>query len=195
MKRAKYLNADISSTNSPTDSGIWQSIKSGDKSALSALYKQYVQQLFRYGYFLVPDKDIVEDAIHDLFVRIWTKRNNQIDIHSIKNYLFVSLRREVLSKKRELAHLNHRLDSIEESLFYHPSVEESLIDQEHKQGLIRQIRTYINNLTDRQREIIHLRYYQNLSYPEIAELLDIDQNYAYNLLSRAFTQLRKQFHL
>lgn len=172
---------------------LWDRIASGDQAALAHLYQIFVKGLFKYGYFLVPDKDIVEDAIHDLFVRIWTNRNNHIKIHSIKSYLFVSLRREVLARKNEFIKISHRLNMLEDGVVHQPSIEDTLVNDERNQEMIKKIRSYINNLTSRQREIIHLRFYQNLSYPEISELLGIDQNYAYNLSSKALSQIKKHF--
>jgi RNA polymerase sigma factor (sigma-70 family) len=172
---------------------LWDKITAGEQAALAYLYQMFVKGLFKYGYFLVPDKDIVEDAIHDLFIRIWTNRNNHIKIHSIKSYLFVSLRREVLARKNEFINISHRLNMIEDELGQQPSIEETIISGEGSQEMIKKVKSFINNLTSRQREIIHLRFYQNLSYPEISELLGIDQNYAYNLSSKALAQIKKYF--
>ncbi|MCG8306645.1 MAG: RNA polymerase sigma factor [Cytophagales bacterium] len=176
-----------------SDIEIWSKIKAGDRHAFTTLYKKYIQQIFKYAYFLVPDKDLVEDAIHDVFVRIWSKRNNQIDIHSIKSYLFVSVRREMLLKKKDKVQFVVSVGQSDMHLFQSPSIEDTKILEEHQKEKEQKLNGFIKGLTDRQREIIHLRFYQNLSYAEIANLMDINQNYAYNLTSRAINHLRDQF--
>ncbi len=176
-----------------SDKELWEEIKKGNQSALSFVYKKYVKALYRYGYFLVHDKDMVEDAIHDVFINIWNARNNQINIHHLKSYLYTSVRREVLNKKKNVSKPSFQLEDIEDQIVGQPSTEEIWINSEYEKENVEKIRSFINNLSDRQREIIFLRYYQNMSYQDIADLLKLDQNYTYNLMSKAFNQLRKQF--
>lgn len=168
-------------------------LKSGDRATLSALYNKYVCELYRYGFFLVPDKNLVEDAIHDLFVKLWSCKDGQLTIKSVKPYLFSSLRREVLARKKETVHVTHELDHLEESSYCQNSVEDSLIRKEDESFFKKRIQACINKLTDRQREIVYLRFYQNLPYLEISNLMGIDQDYAYNLISKAFSKLRKAY--
>ena len=145
MEKESISDSNSEQTNHIDEKGLWALIKSGNKSGLSALYNLHVKQLYKYGYFLVPDSDNVEDAIHDIFVRIWSNRNNQIEITSLKSYLFVSLRREVIARKKELAHLSYRIDNIKESLISQPSIEEKLIDAEISKNTIKLVQLSINN--------------------------------------------------
>jgi len=192
MNKADQLQqGDINFGDFP-ESELWEEIKNGNRSAFSFIYSKYVKKLFRYGYFLVSDKDIVEDAIHDIFVKIWMNRNNHITIHCLKSYLYTSLRREVIAKKNNFLKFSRKMDHVDEKAMYQPSAEERWIDHERDEEFIAKMRTFVNNLTERQREIIFLRFYQNLSYEEISDLLHINSNYAYNLTSKAFTQIRKQ---
>ncbi len=192
MSKAEQFKWNNSNHEEVSDRELWCEIKVGNQSAYSFLYKKYIKNLFKYGFFLVADKDIVEDSIHDIFVRIWSNKNNQIDIHCIKSYLYTSLRREVISRKKENLKITHQLECLDDKFCGQPSCEEDWIDHERKEEFVSKMRHFINHLSDRQREIIYLRFYQNLSYQEISHLLGIDQNYAYNLSSKAFAQLKKQ---
>ena len=193
MKHAENLANGFNEPGLISDEESWKKVKAGDQSALSFLYKKYIKHLYRYGFFLINDKDLVEDAIHDVFLNLWNSRKNQIDIHNLRAYLYTSVRREVFLKKKKYNRTSFKIEEIEDRLLDQPSVEDLWIRSEDEQENIQRVRSFINNLSDRQREIIFLRYYQNLSYQEISDLLKIDQNYAYNLTSKAFNQLRKQF--
>lgn len=193
MREAENIGDYHSGLGEITDKELLVQIRNGSQDAFSLLYKRYIKALFDYGKFLVGDKDMIEDAIHDVFVNIWSSRKNQIEIHSIKSYLFVSVRRAILRKKKDDTRREYSHEIIEKKVGEQCSIEDSLITDEKEQEKIKKIRAGINNLTDRQREIIYLRYFNNISYDEISHLLEIDKNYAYNLASKAFAYLKNNF--
>ena len=62
------MNCSDINTNSKNDVLLWQAFKKGDSTAFEQLYKKYFKDLGRYGLRLNPDKDLVEDAIQDVFI-------------------------------------------------------------------------------------------------------------------------------
>jgi RNA polymerase sigma-70 factor (ECF subfamily) len=72
------------------------------------------------------------------------------------------------------------------------STEDILIAHEHQQNLQEQITLAINRLPARQREIIYLRYYQELTLPEIAQTLGISYQTVANHLQAAYRSLSKE---
>jgi DNA-directed RNA polymerase specialized sigma24 family protein len=70
----------------------WNAFKQGDWNAYTSLYEEFYKPLNNYGAKFTGDADLVQDAIHDLFVQLWTSRNNLGAPASVKNYLFKSLR-------------------------------------------------------------------------------------------------------
>ncbi len=175
------------------DGKLWSELKSGNKAAFIAIYNQYIGDLIRYGCQLVNDKTLVEDTVQDLFVSLWEKKNNQADVHNIKFYLLSSTRRMLLRKvKKERLFITapthtHRMFEIV------PSALDEKIRKSEEKELLNKIRQVVESLTDRQREIIYLKFYQNLSYKQIAEMLNLDQKYTYNLAARAFSSFKEKF--
>ncbi len=69
----------------------------------------------------------------------------------------------------------------------------TLMQNETDKQRNQQLQTAIETLSPRQREALYLRFYQNLSYEEIANIMNVEQQSAYNLIFRGVEALRKQF--
>ncbi|MFA5655966.1 MAG: sigma-70 family RNA polymerase sigma factor [Dysgonamonadaceae bacterium] len=160
------------------------------------VYNQYVDDLFTYGCYLGFNEDIVKDAIHDVFVKIAVDRNILNDVSNIKFYLFRSLKNRLLDihkhQKRQISLEN--IDLFQEMPFnMYVNMEDILIEEEERVQIKREIEQMLDSLTDRQREIIYLRYAQEYEYPEIAELLQISVHGCRKLLSKAIISLREKY--
>ena len=174
-----------------SDKDLLSGVRDGDQTAYSKLYSRYAGELLSYGKFLISNNDVIEDAVHDVFINIWSSRQNQIEINNIKSYLFISVRRAIFAKVKKNSKREFDAEILESRLGSQPSTEDSIINNELEEERILLIRNLINKLSDRQREIIFLRYFQNLNYDEISLLLEIDKKYAYNLTSKAFTYIKE----
>jgi RNA polymerase sigma factor (sigma-70 family) len=155
-----------------------------------------VDDLFTYGCYLDFNEDIVKDAIHDVFVKIAVDRNILNDVSNIKFYLFRSLKNRLLDihkhQKRQISLEN--IDLFQEMPFnMYVNMEDILIEEEERVQIKREIEQMLDSLTDRQREIIYLRYAQEYEYPEIAELLQISVHGCRKLLSKAIISLREKY--
>ncbi len=70
------------------------------------------------------------------------------------------------------------------------TVEDELIMKEDAEEIRQKVENVLSRLTNRQREIIYLRYIQELSYEEIAEIMHISVEGSRNLISKSLTKLR-----
>jgi len=180
----------------PDDRVLWQQFKTGDEATFAVIYRQHVQTLFRYGMSLQPDEDFVRDCLHDVFVEVWTKRERLGDTDSIKFYLIKSLKNRIFNQAEKQARLTP-VDSdtgynpVETVAHATPSHEDDVIrDQDDTHRLARLARC-LDRLPPRQREAIQLRYFEGLDYRQVAEVLAVSQQSAYNLIFRALEELRK----
>ncbi|MEX0314049.1 MAG: RNA polymerase sigma factor [Allomuricauda sp.] len=173
------------------DSQLWSEFQSGSEAAYATMYRNNVFLLYNYGLKFVSDKNLVKDCIQDLFVEIWDSKHRLGKVKSIKAYLFKSLRRKLISEtvlgRRTINGANFFMISNTTVR----SVEHSLIEkQEFDQQQLR-LKEAISKLTDRQREIIYLKYYTLLSYVEIAEIMSLSKKGTYKLMGRSIQFLRK----
>jgi RNA polymerase sigma factor (sigma-70 family) len=181
-------SADIDNTN---DQALWREFKSGNQLAFSTIYDSHVGQLYKYGKQLTKDLQLVEDCIQDLFVKLWHSRMQLSDIVNIRFYLIKAFRRELISKIRK----STKYQSLEDYQEYDKDkdVFDPFDDPEQKeQSLQIKIKTIVNKLDGRQREVVFLRFFQNMTFEQISKVLDIDLKYTYNLSSKAIASIRSE---
>jgi len=172
------------------NSALWNSFKQGNWNAYTSLYNDYYNLLNNYGYKFTRNGNLIEDAIHDLFVRLWTTRSNLGSPDSIKNYLYKSLRNTLLRKIK--AEEKYTGIDTEEYPFgfevtYNNQAGLAIEEKEFRE----KVKAVINTLPPRQKEIIYLRFYEGLSYDEIADIMSISINSAYKLLYKALENLQQ----
>jgi RNA polymerase sigma factor (sigma-70 family) len=168
----------------------WRAFKNGDWEAYTSLYNDYFKLLNNYGYKFTKDINLIEDAIHDLFVRLWTTRNNLGDPASVKNYLYKSLRNTIL-RKMQAGEKFSVIDADAYPSGFEVSYSNEPVSSIEERELQATIKNIINTLPPRQQEIIYLRFYEDLSYEEIADIMSININSTYKLLYKALQNLQQ----
>ena len=73
---------------------------SGDDQAYAELYDLYVQMLYNYGLKMTGDQELLKDCIHDVFVKVYLKRNDKNSINNLCSYLLISLKNRLLDEFR-----------------------------------------------------------------------------------------------
>jgi len=146
--------------------------------------------MYSYGMKVIRDEAVVRDCIQDLFITLWKGRQNLGEVQSIKYYLNSSLRRELVRRIRRTHPFSQDLP---ESYDFQVTLdaESMLVLEEMSQQQIRQLNEALGKLPARQKEALYLRYYENFSYDEIAEMMDISPGVAYNFVYRALLALKK----
>lgn len=83
------------------------------KPNITSIYNQHVDNLYTYALYLGFEKEVVKDAIHDVFCRLWEERQSLDHVSNVKFYLFRSLKNRLLDiykAKREFVEINTTLD-------------------------------------------------------------------------------------
>lgn len=157
--------------------------------ALEQVYKKFYPDLFPYALKLTSQANLAEDAIQETFLYLWQHRTNIGPIHSLQFYLFRSVRNKCLKLIQKAAKLD-RLENAEQhlSLIIQP---EELHLKDHNKQAKHIIQKALNELSPRQREIIYLKFYNNLDYKEIGNILDINYQSVVNHVHKAISKLRQ----
>lgn len=170
----------------------WESLKTGNITGLESLYTQYVDVLYRYGIVLCHEPDKVKDCIHDLFVYVWNSREHLNIPDSSQAYLMASLRRRLFDKGPKLHSMIDSLDMVSERDLLSSGNEEKWIESEEESANQKKLDNALSQLSDRQREIIYMKYYQQMEYEEIGRIMGLNYQSARNLVNRALSVLRKE---
>lgn len=174
-----------------TDTEIWASFKKGEEWAVCFVYTQYAEKLYRYGLKITSNITVIEDSLHDLFVGLIKNRKNLGHTDNILFYLLKSYKRELIRKLK----IEKRFVSDEASHEYQFdvtwSIEHEIILDEIDEQKSKMMLKALNELTPRQKEAIYLRFTQELSYKDIAGIMDISVEACRNLISKAISRLKK----
>jgi RNA polymerase sigma factor (sigma-70 family) len=174
------------------DQQLLVAISNENYNAFNTLYHKYVQNLTHYGLKFTSNPQIVEDCLHDLFTWLWKIRDSVNINQSLKAYLFKSVRTAILQKvgrERKNENLNDEENAYPFQLSL--SAEDQFIDVETQRLLKEKVSSLISLLTAKQKEVIYLRYYEDLSFDEISQSMNLSTKACYKLMGRAVAELRK----
>lgn len=155
----------------------------------SSAFKDHFNTLYNYGLKVTSNSELVKDCIQDLFYRMW---KNNIDLSEIsypKSYLLKGLRRQILNVL-ELKYHQMAKAEVEENMSIDFSPEDYYIQNQYEENLRIKVINALNQLSPKQREAIYFRYFENLEYFEIAEIMNINLQSVKNNVQRGLSSLK-----
>ena len=130
---------------------------------------------------------MIEDVVQDVFVNMWEKRD-ELQIESVKEYLYTSARNRMLNCLREMKRQNTLLEQWVQSEMEKKKGEECFNIDEFSQ----RVETAIDNLPDKCKQIFNLSKKRNLTYKQIARQLDISIKTVESQMGIALRKIREQ---
>lgn len=170
------------------DIELWKAASEGNRDAFSALFRRFYPLLFQYGSKITTDKELLEDAIQELFLELWQKPPLQ-SLQSVKAYFLQALKFKLYKAFRRIS--LHSPETKEEDYGFELSKETMLIDREEDNERTEKILTALTKLTPRQKEVIYLKIYKGLSYEEVSEIMQLNYQVVRNLLYTALKAFKK----
>lgn len=144
--------------------------------------------MFRYGSKFTTHTSLLEDCIQELFIELWQAKS-RTPVISVRAYLIKSLKYKLLKAHRKN---RHTLPIGSGEKVFEWSHESFLIAGEEDASRKQRVLKALEQLSDRQKEIVYLKYYQNLSYEEVSEIMNINYQVARNLLYQAIKSLKSR---
>lgn len=134
----------------------------------------------------------MKDCVQDVFISVWTHRDTILTPNSIHAYLLSSVRRRILREKvRQRMEDNSTVNNLEnEPELFDFSHEWLIIEQDSLNEMTLKVSELLNLLPKRQREVLYLRFYQNLDRSEIAEIMGVNEQSVSNHLQSAFKNFK-----
>lgn len=177
------------------DKVFWDLIRSGNKTAFTKLYNDHADFLFAYGSKINSDYDTVTEAIQDLFVYLYEKKEKLSYPESTKAYLCIALKRILIrtsNKKRSVIIFSlDNTDQPEYNFNIDIDIESAIIRDEEKKETLEKLQIALEKLSPQQREVIYLKYYKECTNDEVALILGVSNQIVRNIASRALIRLRK----
>ncbi len=168
---------------------------SGENEAFGTLLDRYKDKLFAYIYFIVRRKDLSDDIFQDTFVKaIVTLQKGGYTCNGrfgawltriAHNLIIDSFRQD---RKENLV----SSDTCETDILNNAELcEQNIEDEMVSSQILKDLRGLVNELPDNQREVVFMRYYQDLSFKEIADITGVSINTALGRMRYALINIRK----
>ena len=172
--------------NGNEDRIIWNGCLKGDLDYVEILYRRYYAFLVGYGVSICGNKEEAVDYCQTLFLNIITNYKKLSKTDYVKAYLLRSYR-------------NLFIDNYRTKRVYTNLEDLELEDLEWNNELankydIEVLKESFNQLSYRQKEIVYLFYFKELSHAEIAVILDMNVQSSRNLLSMTMSEFRRLFN-
>lgn len=161
-------------------------LKSGDAEAFGFFYDQYVKQIYRFIMIKVSDRSLAEDMTQEVFLKTWQHLVDQRSLSNFRAFIFRIARNIVIDHYRKLNIQSLPLDyaeEVEEEIVVADQVESSL----DAAALLKHLRL----LKSEYQEALILRYVEEMSLDEIAEVLQKDKANVRVILHRAINKLKQ----
>jgi RNA polymerase sigma factor (sigma-70 family) len=193
MKSHDYLTLSMKLKNTTFEPSAIHRLRdefvAGDDAAYTTIYELYARDLYAFGLSLRVKTELIEDAIHDIFVEIYSHRKNLEAVDNLKYYFLAAFRNRLFFLLKKDSHTREITEKDTVSL-HDRDVETMWIEQEEdtqKQVLVKRL---LSELNENQREAIYHRFVEGLSCEEVATLMNMNYQSAKNLIHRSIKKLK-----
>jgi RNA polymerase sigma-70 factor, ECF subfamily len=174
----------------PDTNELVSAVNAGDLGTFERLFREQYAPLCRFAARIIRDPAQAEDIVQTVFATLWAERHGWAVTHSARAYLFVAVRNAALNHARRLGvrreweerATSHGADDVAS-----PDRPDELLERDETTA---RIRDALAALPERCRMVMELRWREQLSYAEIAEVMGISVKGVENQLSRGLQRLR-----
>ena len=174
-----------------TNLELWNGVKEGDTKSFETLHKYYYRQMIDYAVKFGFEKETVEDIIQNIFIRLFTNRENLPQQVNIRSYLFRTLINALLDHHKKKSHNFISLKEILHLPIHDIHTEKPFNSDGGYDSKIHLFKRHLKNLSKKQRKAIHLRFIEDASWEEMSAVLKISPHSCMNLVNRSITKLKK----
>ncbi|WP_246073257.1 RNA polymerase sigma factor [Formosa sediminum] len=170
---------------------LFKQIQLGNPKAVDVLFKKYYHSLCRFGILYESNIHIIEEKASDVFMILWKEKHKLHTIKNPKSYIYVILKNNLRKpcKNHKIRPILHE-DQFENQNLY-PSIEDEIIANEQLEINKHIIRTILNEIPKRTRQIFEMSRIDGFKYKEISELLDIAPKTVENHIGLALKYISK----
>jgi RNA polymerase sigma-70 factor (ECF subfamily) len=178
-----------------SDSALLNEYLSGNKDAISQLIELHRKKVFDYVLMMVKDGDIADDIVQETFIKVvrFIDERRYTDNGRFLSWVMRIAHNQVIDYFRQNKHENKITESdagfdlLGTVKFSNKTIEDDIVADQIKED----VRRLIEHLPDEQREVVKMRYYEDLSFKEIADQTGVSINTALGRMRYALINLRK----
>ena len=171
---------------------VWEKFRSGDREAFNTIYTEFIDSLFAYGSRITSDVCLLEDAIQEVFIDIYSYGKKLNHPEFLEYYLFKTLKNNIIRKLKEKRRFDYSKND-ETSFELKFPIEEPFTDEPELEKQLLALREEINNLDTKKRELLFLKFNSGLTYAEIGLILNLKPDTVKKQVQRILAYFRKRF--
>ncbi len=163
-------------------------IAAGNQQAFAGLFRLFYSKLHSFCMQYVHVKEVAEEITNDVFIKLWNRREEILQINNLSTYLFVAVKNYSLNYLKQYSHLHVAVEDNEgvSGLINRNDPEQELEWKE----ISFQLNQAIDDLPDQCRTIFKLVKEDGFRYKEVAEILGISPRTVETQLFRALKKLQ-----
>ena len=167
----------------------------GNNSAFDVLLNRHKDRLFNYIFFIVRSKEVAEDIFQETFVKaIVTLQQGRYTndgkfaawITRIAHNLVIDQFR-VERNENTVSNDESEYDMLNDARLSEGTIENRMVNDQ----VLADVRRLVDELPDCQREVVFMRYYQDMSFKDIAEITGVSINTALGRMRYAIMNMRR----
>lgn len=174
----------------------WQLLAEGERQGLYECFNIFYEDLYKLGLSLYKDPELVKESIHDLFLELWKIRQKLVTVNNVQQYVITIFKRVLYKAKKGQGYAIYEIDGPEAGedllLATEVSYEEVLIASQQNAAIQERLHIALSELSERQKQLIRLKYFEKLTFREIADKTSLTERTIYNTLHNAMQLLRKK---
>lgn len=172
-----------------TDNALMQKIQAGDVEKLGLLFERYKRMLFGFFYRVIGNKEVSEDLVQNVFIRILRFKNQFRGEGKFTTWMYRIARNEIADHFKMEKKLGYKEDfnDLAENIDGDPLAGQKSL----KEDQIELLNYALQKLSSENRELIVMNRYQGLKYKEIGEMLDVSEGAVKVRTFRAMNELKK----
>jgi RNA polymerase sigma-70 factor (ECF subfamily) len=154
-----------------------------DKRAFDALFRQYYRLLCLFSYNMIRDKVMAEEIVQEFFVSMW--ENPPLVSDSVRSYFYKSIYNRTLN---HISKANTRLRNEDQ---YSTQIDQQSEEEAEDKELQNSISKAVDSLPEKCKEIFIMCKYNDMSYSQVSEMLNISPKTVENQMGIALKKLRE----
>ena len=172
------------------ESKILKELRKGDHVAFEEIFKRYSRQLFQFALSYLKSKEVAEDIVQEVFVKIWNNRKDIKTDTSFQSYLFTITLNSVRKYFNQLSRLNELKHDI---LFEFSGNNPDFDDRSDYQFMLGKLEEFIQKMPEKRREVFIKKKIEEKSLKEISEELNITTKTVEYHITEAMRFLKSEF--
>ena len=178
-----------------TDEELVALYSKGDNAAFDVLLLRHKNRIYSYVFYIVKDRELAEDIFQETFVKVITtiKQGRYVESGKFSSWITRIAHNLIIDHYRQEKSENHIPNSdMNPDVFNRKELSEGTVEDSMISSQVRiDIRKLVNALPDNQKEVLVMRYYQNMSFKEIADATNVSINTALGRMRYAIMNMRR----